>query len=174
LAVFCTILSPFVPLLFMGEEHGERAPFLFFSDHIDRKIADATRAGRRREFASFARFDEQIPDPQEFSTFERSKLSNQRDDGLALLCARLLEARRRLAAGGAGAGAVAVAVDFDEGERWLRVRRAEFELVCNFNPDVARSVPCDGAVVELCTAPDGCTVVGGRAQLPPLSGALIR
>ena len=44
LAAFCTLLSPFLPLLFMGEEYGERAPFQFFSDHIDKRIA--TRRGR--------------------------------------------------------------------------------------------------------------------------------
>ena len=45
LAAFCMLLSPFTPMLFMGEEYGERAPFQFFSDHIDKKIADATREG---------------------------------------------------------------------------------------------------------------------------------
>ena len=56
LAAFCTLLSPFTPMLFQGEEYGERAPFQFFTDHIDPEIADATREGRRREFAAFAEF----------------------------------------------------------------------------------------------------------------------
>ena len=56
LAAFCTLLSPFTPMLFLGEEHGEDAPFQFFSDHIDEEIAAATREGRRREFAAFAEF----------------------------------------------------------------------------------------------------------------------
>jgi maltooligosyltrehalose trehalohydrolase len=64
LAAFCTLLSPFTPMLFMGEEYGEQAPFQFFSDHIDKKIAEATRTGRRQEFAAFASFGEEIPDPQ--------------------------------------------------------------------------------------------------------------
>jgi maltooligosyltrehalose trehalohydrolase len=45
LAALCTLLSPFVPLLFMGEEYGETAPFQFFSDHIDPEISQATREG---------------------------------------------------------------------------------------------------------------------------------
>ena len=50
----------------MGEEYGERAPFQFFTDHIDAEIADATREGRRREFAAFAEFaGEEVPDPQD-------------------------------------------------------------------------------------------------------------
>ena len=81
LAAFCTLLSPFTPMLFMGEEYGEPAPFQFFSDHIDEEIAVATRDGRRREFAAFAQFaGEQVPDPQDPATFERSKLTRERDE----------------------------------------------------------------------------------------------
>src|SRR4029453_2914368 len=75
LAAFCTLLAPFTPMLFMGEEDGERRPFQFFSDHIDEKIATATREGRRREFAAFAQFGEEIPDPQAEETLLRSKLT---------------------------------------------------------------------------------------------------
>ena len=58
-------LRTFTPLLFQGEEYGERAPFRFFTDHIDPFIADATREGRRREFARFAGFSGEVPDPQD-------------------------------------------------------------------------------------------------------------
>ena len=103
LAAFCTLLAPFTPMLFMGEEYGERAPFQFFSDHIDEKIATATREGRRREFAAFAQFGEEIPDPQSPGTFEASKLTRERDPELARLYEQLLAARRRLPGGDAGA-----------------------------------------------------------------------
>jgi maltooligosyltrehalose trehalohydrolase len=166
LAAFCTLLSPFVPLLFMGEEYGEPAPFQFFSDHMDKRIADATREGRRREFAAFAAFDREVPDPQDVATFERSKLTRQRNPALADLYARLLSARRRLPPGDADA------IEFDEDARWLRVRRGEFEIVCNFAAEPCR-VPCEGTSVELSThwppRPSG-----GAAELPPLSGALVR
>ena len=49
----------------MGEEYGELAPFQFFSSHIDAEIAEATREGRRREFAAFAQFGGEIPDPED-------------------------------------------------------------------------------------------------------------
>ena len=87
LAAFATLLSPFTPMLFMGEEYGENAPFQFFSDHIDEKIATATREGRRREFAAFAQFGEEIPDPQAESTMLASKLTRERDPELAKLYA---------------------------------------------------------------------------------------
>jgi maltooligosyltrehalose trehalohydrolase len=166
LAAFCTLLSPFVPMLFMGEEYGEPAPFQFFSDHIDKKIADATRSGRRREFAAFAEFEEDIPDPQDPATFERSKLTRERDPLIAELYARLLVERRRLPPGDADA------IDFDEEQRWLRVQRGPFEILCNFS-DEPRLVPCEGRSVELSTH-EPPQPSDGQAQLPPMSGALVR
>ena len=166
LAAFCTLLSPFVPMLFMGEEYGETAPFQFFSDHIDEEIAQATREGRRTEFAAFARFDEEIPDPQDVATFERSKLSREHDPGTAALYEQLLSARLRLPRGDPDA------IEFDEAARWLRVRRGRFELVCNFAGQ-PRAVPCTGAAVELATHGEP-PVSDGQVELEPLSGALIR
>ncbi|GGJ86265.1 malto-oligosyltrehalose trehalohydrolase [Pseudomonas matsuisoli] len=71
------LLSPMVPLLFMGEEWGSRQPFLFFTDFHD-ELADAVREGRRNEFAEFESFNdpearERIPDPNAVETFERSR-----------------------------------------------------------------------------------------------------
>ncbi|WP_173932368.1 malto-oligosyltrehalose trehalohydrolase [Chelativorans sp. Marseille-P2723] len=71
------LLNPQIPLVFMGEEYGEANPFLFFTDfHGD--LATAVREGRRREFASFSQFSgdhaARIPDPNELSTFEASRL----------------------------------------------------------------------------------------------------
>ena len=95
LAALCTLLSPFTPMLFQGEEHGEQAPFQFFSDHIDEDIATATREGRRREFAAFAEFrGREVPDPQDPATFEASKLTRTGEPaGLQDLYARLLRVR---------------------------------------------------------------------------------
>jgi maltooligosyltrehalose trehalohydrolase len=166
LAAFCTLLAPFVPLLFMGEEYGEDAPFQFFSDHIDEEIATATREGRRREFAAFAQFGQEIPDPQAASTFEASKLTREADPALAALYHELIAARRELPPG------TADEVAFDEDARWLRVRRGDFELACNFSDDVAR-VPCSGTHVRLATHGDPRTG-DGHVELAPLAGALIQ
>src|SRR3954451_20997415 len=112
LAAFCTLLPPFTPMLFMGEEYGDPQPFQFFSDHIDEEIATATRDGRRREFAAFKEFGEEIPDPQSEETFRRSKLSGEGDAATAALYIALLTARRQLPHGDADA------IDFDEDARW--------------------------------------------------------
>jgi maltooligosyltrehalose trehalohydrolase len=69
-AVFC---SPFLPLIFMGEEWAETNPFLFFVSHSDEELVEAVRKGRKAEFAAFHNNGD-APDPQDESTFERSKL----------------------------------------------------------------------------------------------------
>jgi maltooligosyltrehalose trehalohydrolase len=81
-----TILSPYLPLLFMGEEYGEKSPFQYFVHHGDPQLVDAVRRGRREEFAAFHAQGE-APDPQSESTFINSKLQWERlkeDDHQAL------------------------------------------------------------------------------------------
>ena len=73
LAAATLLWSPFVPLLFMGEEYGERAPFQYFVSHSDPALVAAVRQGRRKEFAAFA-WQGEVPDPQDEATFQRSKL----------------------------------------------------------------------------------------------------
>jgi maltooligosyltrehalose trehalohydrolase len=73
LAAGIVILSPAIPLLFMGEEYGENAPFLYFVSHSDKDLIDAVRKGRKREFSSFV-WQGEPPDPQSEETFWRSKL----------------------------------------------------------------------------------------------------
>jgi maltooligosyltrehalose trehalohydrolase len=66
-------MSPFIPLLFMGEEWGETNPFLYFVSHSDPDLIDAVRKGRSTEFTAFHQQGE-APDPQDPTTFEQSKL----------------------------------------------------------------------------------------------------
>ena len=85
------------PLLFMGEEYGERNPFQFFTDHIDPAIAEATREGRRREFAAWSGFSrDDVPDPQAPETFRRSKLGRVEEPGVRDYHRRLIAMRRTL------------------------------------------------------------------------------
>jgi maltooligosyltrehalose trehalohydrolase len=73
-ALAVVLFATTTPLVFMGEEYDEAQPFLFFSDHPDPEIAEATRRGRREEFARFESFSaDDVPDPQDPETFERSK-----------------------------------------------------------------------------------------------------
>jgi len=99
-AIALQLLSPQIPLLFMGEESGSVSPFQFFTDHQG-ELADAVREGRRREFASFAAFADparraQIPDPNTAETFHRSRPQADagRRDACEALYHQLLALRR--------------------------------------------------------------------------------
>jgi maltooligosyltrehalose trehalohydrolase len=121
-AAAVTLFSPCTPLLFMGEEWLERAPFQFFTDHVDPAIAEATREGRRREFADFTAFSgEEVPDPQAVETFLRSKLHPREPDPLYR---ELLALRRDLPP--------ELEAEADEEAKVLRLRRGDATLVADF------------------------------------------
>jgi maltooligosyltrehalose trehalohydrolase len=118
------LFAPQTPLLFQGEEYGERRPFQFFTDHIDPFIADATREGRRREFAAFSAFTgAEVPDPQSVETFAASKLDRSAaDPDVLAFYRRLLALRRELPR----------EVETRVEGQTLRVRRGRAELVADF------------------------------------------
>jgi maltooligosyltrehalose trehalohydrolase len=111
LAAALLILSPYIPLLFMGEEYGETNPFLYFISHGDAQLAEAVRSGRREEFAAFGWADA-VPDPQAEATFtnsrlDRAKLDEPRHQGILELYRDLIALRKQSAVRGprsAGSG----------------------------------------------------------------------
>jgi maltooligosyltrehalose trehalohydrolase len=163
LAAFCVLLSPFVPMLFMGEEYGESAPFQFFTDHIDPDIAEATRTGRRNEFAAFASFAGEVPDPQDPATFAASKLTRRTDRSIEGLYAALVGCRREISG-------EAECLRLDEDGRWLHLRRGGHEMICNFAPR-KKTFAVGDARLRLATA--DCAIEGGHLELPGLAGALL-
>jgi maltooligosyltrehalose trehalohydrolase len=129
-----TVLSPFVPLLFQGEEWGASTPFLYFTDHQDPHLARAVSEGRAREFASF-RWAGEIPDPQARDTFERSKLDWAQSTRAPH--AELFDWYRRLIALRAERSARKAArarprAAFDARAEWLRFEYAGILVLCNF------------------------------------------
>ena len=166
LAALCTLLSPFTPMIFQGDEYGEQAPFQFFTDHIDEDIATATREGRRREFAAFAEF--RAPRGADPRTRRRSRRPSSRaraNPGLRELHAapparppRLRRRRRR---------------DRPRRARRLAARAARpFVLLANFSRR-ATHVPLDGSA-EVVVAAGRATLEPGYVLLASLSGALVR
>jgi maltooligosyltrehalose trehalohydrolase len=92
------ILSPYIPLFFMGEEYGEDNPFFYFVSHSDEELVNSVREGRKKEFESF-KWETEPPDPQDEYTFKQSGIDwNKRYSGkhLAILewNRTLLELRR--------------------------------------------------------------------------------
>ncbi|OKL41704.1 malto-oligosyltrehalose trehalohydrolase [Pontibacter flavimaris] len=77
LSAAALLLSPYIPMLFMGEEYGEDNPFLYFVSHSDKKLIKAVQEGRKREFAGF-KWEGEPPNPQDAHTFESSKLQWQK------------------------------------------------------------------------------------------------
>ncbi len=101
-AAACVLLSPYIPLLFMGEEYGEPAPFPYFVSHSDEKLIEAVRKGRAAEFASF-QWDGDLPDPQNESTFHSARLDRSlarsgRHQALLNLYTELIALRKTLPA----------------------------------------------------------------------------
>lgn len=102
LAAGALLLSPYVPLIFMGEEYGETNPFLYFVSHADGRLVEAVRDGRRREFSDFSWLSEP-PAPDDEETFRRSRLDwEKRREGrgalLVLLYKTLIRIRREVPA----------------------------------------------------------------------------
>ena len=101
-AAATVLLSPYVPLLFMGEEYGEASPFQYFVSHSDAGLIAAVQRGRQEEFRRF-NWQRDIPDPQDEQTFLRSRLQWERrtQDKHAMLLdfhRELLRLRRQLPA----------------------------------------------------------------------------
>ena len=148
LAAAILLLSPYVPLMFMGEEHGETNPFLYFVSHGDPALAEAVRQGRRREFETLALAGD-VPDPQAEDTFEASRPGWERAESpagvrLRALYRDLLRLRRSEAA--LRPGAAEVRVRDDKAARWVAVRYERegevLEGVFNLSAE-ARVVPLD-------------------------------
>jgi len=121
LAAALLILSPYVPLIFMGQEYGETNPFQYFIDHGDPDLVKRVCEGREREFAAFGR--KKIPDPKSPNTFKRSKLDwktlkKKPHQHLFLLYQDLIALRReRIHLGEIDRRQITV--DYDQEARWL-------------------------------------------------------
>ncbi len=137
LAAALVLLSPYVPLLFMGEEYGELNPFLYFVDHGDPELLEAVRQGRQRELQRFA-WQGSVPDPAAQETFNRSRLDrgrarHQPHAQLLDLYRDLVRARRQEAALRPGAARARVESDLAAG--WLAIvyEGAGRDLLAVFN-----------------------------------------
>jgi maltooligosyltrehalose trehalohydrolase len=127
------LLSPFVPMLFQGEEWAASTPFLYFTDP-DPELGRAVREGRRREFPIHE--GAEVPDPQGPATFARSKLdwselAREPHRDLLDWYRQLLALRRKEPDLGAG-DRKQVVTAFSEDARWLVVRRGRFSIAANF------------------------------------------
>lgn len=172
------ITAPFVPMLFQGEEWNASSPFQYFTDHRNAELAESVRKGRRAEFSDFVADASEIPDPQAWQTFERSKLDwHECERGTHheifewyRRLIRLRQCSRDFKNGRLDLDAVS----FDEEARWIRVSRGESVVVCNFAAS-RQCVPLTHANrldIRLTSKPD-VRIDGAMIELPLVSVAIL-
>ena len=174
-AVLC-LLSPFTPMLFMGEEWGASTPWQFFTSHPEPELGTATAEGRIAEFEKMGWDPAVVPDPQDPETFERSRLRwSEAGEGMH---ARLLDLHRRLIALRRDIPALTdprfgtVQCEFDEDARWFRLDREGVSVVLNFAAQ-ARAVPVEGGSGILLST-GYAVLVDGAVELPARTAAVVR
>ncbi len=140
------LTSPFIPMLFQGEEWAASTPFLYFTDHQDPDLAEAVRKGRREEFAGFDWEPHQIPDPQSEQTFRKSKLNwnelSKSPHNEMFQWHRSLIRLRRNTPDLLNDDLNNARVDFDEKRRWMIIKRNHAITACNFS-HADQIIPCE-------------------------------
>ncbi|WP_309094653.1 malto-oligosyltrehalose trehalohydrolase [Streptomyces sp.] len=140
-AATLVLTAPFTPMLFMGEEWAAGTPWQFFTDHTDPELADAVRRGRRREFAAHGWKEEDVPDPQDPATRDRSCLDwsePEREPHARMLdWYRRLLALRREQPDLTDPDLADTKVAYDEERRWLAFRRGDVLVAVNLAPEPA-------------------------------------
>jgi maltooligosyltrehalose trehalohydrolase len=173
-------MSPYVPLIFQGEEWAASSPFQYFVDyHRDPALATAVRDGRRKEFAHFIDGPERVPDPQAPETFLRSKLNwDERDrephrEIFDWYCS--LIALRHRTPDLCDPRLEHTSVEFDDVSRWLAMRRGETLVVCNF-ANLSQQLPAPeeaSALTVLLASSAGVTIGERHILMPPSSVAIL-
>ena len=169
------LTSPFVPLLFQGEEWGAGAPFLYFTDHGDPGLASAVRDGRRKELAVFGWKPEESPDPEAAATFERcrldwSEIGRPPHTELLEWYRRLLRLRRERPALCNGR-MDRTSVSFDEHGRWLVLEREGAIVACNLASRHAQFRLPPGKL--LLASEPGVRLAPQGVELPPDTVAIL-
>lgn len=175
IAAALLLTGPFVPLLFQGEEWAASTPFQYFTDHQDPELGRAVSSGRKNEFAYFGWRPEDVPDPQDPATFERSKLrwgeATQTQHAEMLDWYRSLITLRRNHPDLACGLLDDVSVDFDADQQWLVVRRGGAGIAVNLGRQ-PRALRLDGNIL-LSSSPALKTVDGGVLVLPADSVVIV-
>jgi maltooligosyltrehalose trehalohydrolase len=170
------LLSPFVPMLFQGEEWAASTPFLYFADHDDPELSRAVSEGRKKEFSAFGWNPASIPDPESHATFDASKLhweeakAGVHAEMLAWYGA-LIQLRRTTPCLNDGTAANA-RVTFDEQAQWLRMERGTMTVICNLGKQEQSFVASEQSRV-LIASQRSIQVSGNKLSVPPDSVAVV-
>jgi maltooligosyltrehalose trehalohydrolase len=177
IAAAIVFTSPFIPMIFQGEEWAASTPFQYFADHDDPEMARLVSEGRRKEFADFGWKPESIPDPESPETFVRSKLDwnelSQPEHAEMLEWYRdLIRLRRTENCLNDGEPGHTKAF-FDEQGKWLSIERGNISVHCNLGRAAHTfRLPMNSEMVL--ESREGTPINGNAIELPPDTVAVIR
>ncbi|MFC4498228.1 MULTISPECIES: malto-oligosyltrehalose trehalohydrolase [Streptomyces] len=167
-AAALTLTGPFTPMLFMGEEWAAGTPWQYFTDHTDPELAEAVRRGRRREFAAHGWAEEDVPDPQDPATRDRSCLDWSEPEREPH--ARVLAWYRELIALRHGQPDLTdpdlsdIKVAHDASARWLAFRRGDVRVAVNLGKEPA-AIPLGPRPARVLAAWEPVRAPGGDGLL---------
>jgi maltooligosyltrehalose trehalohydrolase len=171
------LTGPYTPMLFMGEEWGADTPWQYFTDHIEQWLATAVAQGRRNEFAEHGWGVAEVPDPQEKTTFLRSKLDwsqLDREPYLGIFAwYRELIALRRARPELTDPRLDRVTADFDEDARWIIVRRGRLRIAANLGAAPVRLLLGQRGTAVLAASHPEVAIHQDTISLPPSSFTVV-
>lgn len=172
------LTSPFVPMLFQGEEWAASSPFQYFTSHEDSELGRAVSQGRQKEFVAFGWNPEHVPDPQAPETFQHSRLDweeRERSPHAEILdWHRSLIGLRRQEPDLSAGGLDRVEVQYDEDALWLVLWRGRIAVCCNLaEGDQELPLPAAGLQLLLASKP-GSEPQKGVLRLPAYSVAVLK
>lgn len=171
------LTSPFLPMLFQGEEWGASTPFFYFTDYQEPELANAVREGRCREFVAFGWKPEETADPQAPETFERSKLKwdeiSKPPHAEMLEWHKRLIQLRRIESDLSDGDLKKVQTTCDEQNRWLIVERGSVSIICNFS-EHPQTIPVHPGNHKNLLASGDVRLVEGFATLPAESAIILK
>ncbi|HEU4981669.1 MAG TPA: malto-oligosyltrehalose trehalohydrolase [Acidobacteriaceae bacterium] len=173
IAAALVMASPFVPLIFQGEEWAASSPFLYFTDH-EPDLGKLVSEGRKQEFAAFGWNPEEVPDPQDEATFTRSRLrwdeiAEPEHAGVLAWYRELIALRRSVPDFVSGN----VEVEFSEEAGWLKLRRERLLIAFSIAPEPVR-LPIPKRAQLLLKSSEEVSLEAGSLELAPDSVAVLR
>lgn len=176
IAAAVVLASPFIPMIFQGEEWAASSPFQYFADHEDPEMIRLVTEGRQQEFISLGWESSEVPDPEDRATFDRSKLNwdevNREHHAEMLAWYRSLIQLRRSNRSFQDSSPGSTDVAFSENQRWFTVTRGTVMLLCNLGK-CETSLPVGDRQRILMASRANVSIANGALSLPTDTVAIV-
>jgi len=179
IAAALLLTSPFIPMIFQGEEWAASSPFLYFTNHVDAELGRAVTEGRRKEFAAFGWKPSEVPDPQADATFQASKLKwdeRRKEPHADILAWHTALIRLRRDEPSLTDGRLdRTEIGFDEAAKTLMLRRGPITVACNLGEQrVPLEITTEGEFQMILASDQKIRLCDRRLELAPDSVAIVR